>query len=365
MIKKSLNEKLLYEHENDMCKFMSSLDKYLYEMITNILISLKDNLHIYHINNYEKYNYTNNAIEGFVPLMLLLGGSAYKIYSIFFNKFFNKDIVSIEDNLLDSIDYDLSIIVNNTFNKDIAKQIIEKIIKENTYIINNITNIDNLEIISKEDIKADIFLYGKNIINKNYTKILITFSHSRNYIAIQFTIKYKNRLYQIIELLFWYNEIISNNIHKKEFEINKCILFQTDKFKILLPDLSTLIKTNIISMQSRIINNQYNKCTKDYYRLQFIKLISDISSENINDNIIKNIILKLKQIYKKENPNLFKLPYSICSLEKTDNEKKILYELYDKFLNLNLYEQINIMLKGNYIENEEIKEIKKIINHPN
>jgi hypothetical protein len=55
-------------------------------------------------------------------------------------------------------------------------------------------------------------------------------------------------------------------------------------------------------------------------------------------------IISTKKIYDK-NKNIFKFPYSICSLtNNNDNEKKILYDLYDDFLNLEINEQIKILM---------------------
>lgn len=367
---KSLNEKMLYDDEIKMIEYVRNIEHIFFSIMTNIFITLKDNIHIHHINNYENFTFDKNSyIEGDIPLIILLGGSAYKIYAKLFNEYFNNDIVSIKDYLIESIDYDMSILVNNTFDKNIAKNIIKKILINNTPLIEKINDIEELEIIAKEDIKNNEFLKTKDIIDKNFKKILITLSHNKSYTAIHFTIKYKGILFQIIELLFWYNGVISSTIHKNEFYINKCVLYQNKDFKILLPSVKTLIQSNITSMQSRLINNQYNKCTKDYYRLNFIKLISEIQLDytKINNNdekiFFENFINNGKLIYKKDNPYILKLPFNICSLEKTDEEKKALHKIYEKFINLNIYEQYNILSHGNFLSSDEIKVVKNIFNH--
>ena len=52
--------------------------------------------------------------------------------------------------------------------------------------------------------------------------------------------------------------------------------------------------------------------------------------------------------------NIFKFPYTICSLNNIDSEKELIYNLYNKFLNLNIKKQIKILLDSN-IDNEENK----------
>jgi hypothetical protein len=359
----TLNKKILYENEFEILNFIKTIEPLIFEFITNIFILLKNNEHIYHINNYDNFDFTNNDdIKNNIPLMILLGGSSYLIYSKLFNQYYNKDIINIDENLINSIDYDFSIMVNQTFDKDKALKIINDIINGNIDIIIKLNNIVELDVIYKNDIQKNIFLKRKHIINEDYNKLLITLSHSKDYIGIQFTLKYKNNFFQIIELLFWYNYTISENISISDFTKNKCILYKTDDFKILLPNLTMLIKSNIMSMKSRITTHQFNKCTKDYYRIKYIKLIYDFinnDNKNIKDVIINKIILDTQKIYEK-NINIFKLPYSICSLNNTDDDKKLLYELYSDFLNLSLKKQINIMLNNIEINEEKKNKIKSI-----
>lgn len=217
-----------------------------------------------------------------------------------------------------------------------------------------------IQIIEKKDIKNDIFLKDKKILDikdGKFKKILLTYSDSgKDYFSIQINIKIDDKIYQIIELLFWRNEIISNSIYLKDFDINKSILFQTNKFKIILPDITMLLKTNINSMKSRLQNKEFNKCSKDYYRLKFIEFVN-IKKTNDDfdiDEYIKLSIKNIDKIYKKENPNIFKFPFSICSLEDK-KEQELIYELYDNFLNLNLEEQIDILTNNKYL---------KKVNHP-
>jgi hypothetical protein len=252
--------------------------------------------------------------------------------------------------------------VNPLFNKDVVIQIIKNIVDENKKIISEINDNIDLDIINKNDIKNDLFLKNKKIINKNYGKLLITISHSNEYTAFQFTLKYKNNLFQIIELLFWYNYSISDNINIFDLTKNKCILYQTDEFKILLPNLTTLIKSNIISMKSRIKISQFNKCTKDFYRIKYVNLIYEFVNNNmlnIEDILINKIILDTKKIYKK-NLNIFKFPYTICSLSNSDKDKNLLYDIYDEFLNLQLEEQIKILLNNKNINENKIIKINNL-----
>lgn len=327
-------------------------------IITNLLTLLKDNENIYHVNDYVAYNYSaDEIIKGDIPIMLLLGGSSYKIYSLFYNKFYKNNNVGLNNYLIDSIDFDFSIIVKQTFTIESLKSIIESIIQNNINEFINLNNNSNLQTIDKKDVKKDLFLNGKKmlpIINNNNTldKILLTYSSGTEYHSIQISIKIKNKLYQIIELLFWRNEIISNLVYLKDLFVNKCVFFQTDRFKILLPNITTLLKTNINSMKLRLQNNEFNKCAKDYSRLKFIESLNvknSINEKNINDEYIISSIKNINKIYKKDNPNLFKFPYSICSLSNDEQQKKY-FDLYDKFLNLNLENQIDILSNSKYIK---------------
>lgn len=356
---KSLTSKILSNKEFNVCEIIKDFELSIYSIITNILVLLKENDNIYHTNKYISYNYDiENIIKNNIPIMILLGGSSYKIYSLFYNKYFKEDIIDLNDCLINSIDYDFSILVKQDFNNDVFKSIIELIIKNNITEFININENTNLEIIDKKAIKNNYFLNNKKVLpifnnNIELNKILLTYSLGKEYFSMQISIKVEGYIYQIIELLFWRDEIISNSIYLKDFYNNNCVLFQTNKFKILLPDITMLLKTNINSMKSRLQNQEFNKCSKDYYRLKFIELINNkksLNKDNIKDEYIKLSIKNIDKIYKKDNPNLFKLPYSICSLDNFE-EQEYYFELYEKFLNLDLKEQIDILSNNKYIKN--------------
>jgi hypothetical protein len=114
--KKTLSEKILSDDENNVCNIIKDFELSIHLIITNIFIILKNNVNIHHINNHISYKYdTNNIIYNDIPIMILLGGSSYKIYSLFYNKYFKKDIVDLNDCLINSIDYDFSILVKQKF----------------------------------------------------------------------------------------------------------------------------------------------------------------------------------------------------------------------------------------------------------
>lgn len=59
----------------------------------------------------------------------------------------------------------------------------------------------------------------------------MTYGFGFEYFSIQISVKIENKIYQIIELLFWRNEIISNTIYLKDFDINKCVFFKLMNLK--------------------------------------------------------------------------------------------------------------------------------------
>ncbi len=71
--------------------------------------------------------------------------------------------------------------------------------------------------------------------------------------------------------------------------------------------------------------------------------------DEIIDEYIKLSIKNIDNIYKKENPYIFKFPYSICSLDNTKDQENI-YKLYCDFLNLDLKKQIEILSDNKYLK---------------
>lgn len=60
-------------------------------------------------------------------------------------------------------------------------------------------------------------------------------------------------------------------------------------------------------------------------------------------------IICIDIVYKKENPEIFKFPFTICSINDV-KKQKVIYDLYDKFLNLDLEEQTEILANNKYIK---------------
>lgn len=151
--KKSLSSKILSNNELNVCSIIKEFEPTIYSIISNILILLKDNEKIYHTNNYIFYNYDdnyNNIISGEIPIMILLGGMSYKIYSLFYNKYFKEDILNLNNCLIDSIDYDFSIIVKPEFDKNIFRSIVKSILDINAIEFLNIDNNKKIQNIEKK-----------------------------------------------------------------------------------------------------------------------------------------------------------------------------------------------------------------------
>ena len=147
--KKSLSSKILSNREFNVCKIIKDFETSVYSIISNILVLLKDNDTIYHTYNYKFYNYDNNyqnIITDKIPIMILLGGMSYKMYSLFYNNYFKNDIIDLNDCLIDSIDYDFSVIVKPTFDKEKFKNIVNLLINKNGNEFYNINKHIKLEL---------------------------------------------------------------------------------------------------------------------------------------------------------------------------------------------------------------------------
>ena len=256
---KNITEKILYSEEYEIINIINLFENDIQQFLGNVFVMLKGNKYICHLNkenyinndyNDKEFDIAKNAITNNIPLFLLLGGSSYKIYSKFLNDYYNDTVINYNDDLIDSLDYDVSIMVNKNFDNNAFKNIMSNEININTKnLFNKINNSELLEIINKNDVKKDIFLSSKKIANMDeLNKILFTYSTGSEYNSVQLSIKFKNKLYQIVEFLFWKNKILTGNISLNVLKNNKCVLYQNNNFKFLLPNLTILIKTNILSM---------------------------------------------------------------------------------------------------------------------
>ena len=357
MLSKILSKKVLPSKEYELSIYIKTIEHFLHKFIKKLYENFINDQHIVHTHNYNVFSFDmvvdEVPLKNSIPVMLLLGGSAYKIYGKLFNQFYD-DKFNLSRILIDTVDYDFSFMMKSTFTNAIFKGYIKTILKISELFINQMDGQKDLQIITKTDIKNDAFLSCKNIVNKgDKNKIIITYSNGQEYCSIQMTIKYNYELYQIMEIHFWKNSIISNVIVEQCFLKNKCILYINNDLTILLPDIILLIQSNILSLHDRLIINNFEKCNKDYNRLAFLEYVSNIQKDMIivenkfitenQFNILKGIFKQVHRIYKKENPNIFKLPNTICSMDDTYENKKKAYELYVKFLNLNLDEQLKIM----------------------
>ena len=256
---KNITEKILYSEEYEIINIINLFENDIQQFLGDVFVMLKGNKYICHLNkenyinndyNDKEFDIAKNAITNNIPLFLLLGGSSYKIYSKFLNDYYNDTVINYNDDLIDSLDYDVSIMVNKNFDNNAFKNIMSNEININTKnLFNKINNSELLEIINKNDVKKDIFLSSKKIANMDeLNKILFTYSTGSEYNSVQLSIKFKNKLYQIVEFLLWKNKILTVNISLNVLKNNKCVLYQNNNFKFLLPNLTILIKTNILSM---------------------------------------------------------------------------------------------------------------------
>jgi len=122
-----LSSKILSNKKINVCKIIKNFETSIYSIINKILVLLKNNDKIYHTNNYKFYNY-KNVITYKIPIMILLDGMSYKIYSLLYNNYFKKYIINLNDYLIDFIDYDYYVIIKSTFDNIVFKKIVNLII---------------------------------------------------------------------------------------------------------------------------------------------------------------------------------------------------------------------------------------------
>ena len=276
--------------------------------------------------------------------------NGYKIYSELFKNNYEVNIPGNE--LIHTIDYDVSIMFND-MNSKIYNEITTKINSCAKILINKINASDDFEIISETDIKKDNFLSRHKY--AEYKKLLFSGSASGSeYLSYCVSVKYKNKMYQIIEFLFWKNNLI-HSMSEQLLKNKKSILYQLDEHKFLLPELSILIQTNIDSMYSRINKKEYKKAVKDYHRLKYVHNLLEKCSEYKE---LKIIFENVKQIFKKhENvfDSIIKIYSSIYCLNTTEEYKEKIINLYDDFFKLNIEDQLKLFINNlNYDDDTKV-----------
>ena len=330
-----MNEKYLDKNTLDITKFINNINDDMCILVSSLNKIITGNNKILHTDKYLSFNVkTNNEI----PVVLLMGGNSYYIYYKLFSKYLK--LKNYEEIIIGSIDYDISIIVNDNFTQINAIDIFNKFVYDNEWFFSKKNIFEN---ITKEDIKKDIFLKTKKILNKDHKIFLFTFTKNIKYLGFQISIKYNNILYQILEIIFWFNYTISDNLNIIHFNSYNNILYDFENLNILLPHPYLLVNSNIVSIENRYNTTSFEKCSKDFFRILFFHDIinSEIIINNINIEIIK---ILLKFLFEKINNKIFKLPFTICNLNITFDNKKTIYNLYKKFMDSNIEIQLNVLL---------------------
>ena len=124
------------------------------------------------------------------------------------------------------------------------------------------------------------------------------------------------------------------------------IVYKTDKYKIILPNILILVKTNVLSLQLRTLDKKINNCIKDYNRLCYIKNICNTFNFNKGEYVlcpIKYSLWQTKNNFNREFENILKYPYSIYSMDNTHEEKELYLSEWKIFLKLGIKKQTNVI----------------------
>ena len=159
-------------------------------------------------------------------------------------------------------------------------------------------------------------------------------------------------MYQILEIIFWFNYTISDNLNITHFNTYSNILYDFENLNILLPHPYLLVSSNIVSIENRYNTTSFEKCSKDFFRILFFHDVID-SESIINNTNIEIIKILLKFLFEKINNKIFKLPFTICNLNIAFENKKTIYNLYKKFMDSNIEIQLTVLLNLLDIREEE------------
>ena len=293
-----------------------------YKVVNDIIYEIHCNKNINKYLFYCNYLELNNNTKHKIPLTICLGGAGYKQYSHIFNKFNLMD-----DNNLDTLDYDLSFSIN----KYIDKTELKTFTKEINNIINN-----NLK----------KYTY-KNINSKNFN-IDTILKNNRVWIRINCLIN--NNDFHILELSFWLNNKISDNFTTNDFDYGELFLFNNNEQYYYLLPLHLLVKTTFYAILDYFEMRNFSKCIKYIKRVSFIKNIFNkkllLNEEHyIIDLIFKNYKKFIKRKYKMINDYPYILSHKFVNI----NNNGIVKCIYRKMRKYN-HKKINDLVEKYKIE---------------
>ena len=332
-----------------------------YNVINKIWNNIIDN--DFFINNLNYCSYNNNNDNSIIkynnfkkPIILLLGGMAYKVYEKILNKYISGETLDSK-----TLDYDFSLSLKN-INPDIIEQlkikfveIFNKCIKDYTYTLDY-------------DIKRYYKIKNNKITNKNFSIKCIE-KNDRIQFVIDCDIKDK---FHILEVSFWFNGKISDNFTINDFTKNKLFIYTTnDNLNFYLLPLNQLVKTTLYAIVNFFETRYFDKCYKYINRIKYINQIYKKYKKMSNKNKNKNeLITHILESYNHEIRKKYRLindyPYILSNYN--DKLKDLDYETNNMMLRCIYYDLRKDTLKfideqfDNYLNKCKIEINKKNIN---
>ena len=263
------------------------------------------------LQRYKKDILINHQFQYHYPYIYLSGGSAYNSFYKYIKIMF-PDTPNIKDIVPHTIDYDITICVNEQNLKYFTNQQFIDFMKHHTNMLYDSFNrykiTDNLSVITEakamehfnkkiSPISESKFLalIGKFVLNV----VSYINGNKTNYnYRISLPILHKGTIYfhNIVELIITVNEDASKKIgFVTQTQIN-------DNQYHYLPDPISLIKMSFKSIVNRALvtgnKKNYNKCIKDYYKLNYFINIIRNNPKIVQFFILQNYIDRLYNIFK-------------------------------------------------------------------
>jgi hypothetical protein len=289
-----------------------------YNVINNIWINIINDTFFINNLNYCEYDNNNIIIKNNnikQPIILLLGGMAYKVYENILNKYISGETLDSK-----TLDYDFSLSL-----KDNKPNIIEELKVKFIEIFNKC--IKDYSYTLDKNIKKYYKIKNNTINNKNFS---IKFIEKNDRIQFIIDCNIKDN-FHILEVSFWFNGKVSDNFTVNDFQKNKLFIYTENNLNYYLLPLNQLVKTTLYAIVIFFETRYFDKCYKYINRIKYIhKVYKKFKKIKIKNELIIYILGSYNYEIRKKYRLINDYPYVLSNYN--DKLKDLDYETKNMML---------------------------------